>query len=142
MEALSPISKMVALNLIHKIEPLVQILALHRKNGKPLSELRVDSFADTYMWHLALDALTHWGRDKMAAIFQTTYWNAFSWMKKFESRLTFHWSLFLRVQLTIIHPMMVSSLMHICVIWPQWVKNSNKNPVVRLPIGVQGIAIS
>ena len=25
-------------------------------------------------------ALTHWGRDKMAAIFQTTFSNAFSWM--------------------------------------------------------------
>ena len=25
--------------------------------------------------------LTHWGRDKMAAIFQTTLSNAFSWMK-------------------------------------------------------------
>ena len=45
--------------------------------------------------------LTHWGRDKMAVIFQTTYWNAFSWMKNFEFRLIFHWSLFLRVQLII-----------------------------------------
>ena len=26
--------------------------------------------------------LTHWGRDKMADIFQTTFWNAFSWTKK------------------------------------------------------------
>ena len=25
--------------------------------------------------------LTHWGRDKMAGIFQTTFWNQFSWMK-------------------------------------------------------------
>ena len=38
----------------------------------------------------------------MAAIFQTTFWNAFSWMKMLEFRLKFHWSLFLRVQLTII----------------------------------------
>ena len=45
--------------------------------------------------------LTHWGRDKMAAIFQTTFWNAFSWMKMYEFQLKFHWSLFLRVQLTI-----------------------------------------
>ena len=36
--------------------------------------------------------LTHWGRDKMDAI---------SWMKMFEYRLKFHWSLFLRVHLTI-----------------------------------------
>ena len=45
--------------------------------------------------------LTHWGRDKMAAIFPTTFSNGFSWMKMYEFRLTFHWSLFLGVQLTI-----------------------------------------
>ena len=32
---------------------------------------------------------------------QTTFSNAFSWMKIFEFRLKFHWSLFLMVQLTI-----------------------------------------
>ena len=47
------------------------------------------------------DELTHWGRHKMAAISQTTLSNDFSWMKRFEFRLRFHWSLFLRVQLTI-----------------------------------------
>ena len=45
--------------------------------------------------------LTHWGWDKMNAISQTTFWSAFSWMKMFDFRLKFHWSLFLRVQLTI-----------------------------------------
>ena len=44
---------------------------------------------------------THWGRDKMADIFQTTFSNAFCWMKMYEFRLKFHWSLFLRVKLTI-----------------------------------------
>ena len=38
----------------------------------------------------------------MAAVSQTTLSNAFSWMKMSEFRLRFHWSLFLRVQLTII----------------------------------------
>ena len=37
----------------------------------------------------------------MAAIFQTTFSNAFSWMKMFKFLLRFHWSLFPRVQLTI-----------------------------------------
>ena len=37
----------------------------------------------------------------MAAIFQTTFSNTFSWKKMSEFRLQFHWSLFLRVQLTI-----------------------------------------
>ena len=48
-----------------------------------------------------IDNLTHWGRDEMDAISQTTLSNAFSWMKMFAYRLKFHWSLFLRVQLTI-----------------------------------------
>ena len=46
-------------------------------------------------------ALTHWGRDKMAAISQTIFSNAFSWMEMYEFRLIFHWGLFLGVQLTI-----------------------------------------
>ena len=41
------------------------------------------------------------GRDKMAAIFQTIYSNAFSWMKMCEFWLRVQWSLFLRVQSTI-----------------------------------------
>ena len=49
----------------------------------------------------SISKLTHWGRDKMDAISQTTFSSAFSWMKMFEFRLKFHWSLFLRVQLTI-----------------------------------------
>ena len=78
---------------------------------------------------------TQWGRDKMAAVSQTTLSNAFSWMKMLEFRLKFIWSLFLRVQLTIFHqwfrlspgdkplsePMMVRLPTHICVVRPQWV---------------------
>ena len=45
--------------------------------------------------------LTHWGRDKMDAILQTTFSNALSWMKMYEFRLGFHWSLFLTFELTI-----------------------------------------
>ena len=51
---------------------------------------------DNFMW-----SLTHWGRDKMDAISQTTFSSAFSWMKIFEIRLKFHRSLFPRIQLTI-----------------------------------------
>ena len=36
--------------------------------------------------------LIHWGRDKIDAISQTIFPNAFSWMKMFEFRLKFHWS--------------------------------------------------
>ena len=45
--------------------------------------------------------LTHWDRNKMAATFQTIFSNTYSWMKIYEIGLRFHWSLFLRVQLTI-----------------------------------------
>ena len=54
---------------------------------------------DYYVPH-KIYCLTHWGRDKMVAISQTTFLSAFSWMEMFEFRLKFHWSLFLRVQLT------------------------------------------
>ena len=50
-----------------------------------------------------VSSLTHWGRGKMADIFQTTFSNEFSWMKMCKFRLRFHWSLFPRVQLTIFH---------------------------------------
>ena len=55
--------------------------------------------SSTYM-NISL-ILTHWDRDKMAAIFQTTFSNAFPWRKMVEFRLKFNWSLFPRVQLTI-----------------------------------------
>ena len=47
--------------------------------------------------------LIHWGRDKKAAIFQTIFSNAFSWMKMYKFRLRFHWNFFQRVQITIFH---------------------------------------
>ena len=40
---------------------------------------------------------------QMDAISQTMFSNAFSWMKICEFRLSFHWSLFPRVQITIFH---------------------------------------
>ena len=45
--------------------------------------------------------LTHWGRDKMAAISQTIFSNGFPWMKMYEFWLKFHWILFLTDLLTI-----------------------------------------
>ena len=51
--------------------------------------------------HLALACrLSHLPLDKMAAILQTTSSNAFSWKKSYVFWFEFHWSLFLRVQLT------------------------------------------
>ena len=44
--------------------------------------------------------LTHFPLDKMAAILQTVFSDAFSWMKSFVFWSKFHWSLFLSIQLT------------------------------------------
>ena len=75
----------------------------------------------------------------MDTIWQTTFSSAFSWIKMFEFLLKCHWSLFLRVELTIFQnwfwqlawrrpgdkplsePMIVSLPTHICVTRPQWV---------------------
>ena len=54
-----------------------------------------------FHYNPAVCLLTHWGRDKMDAISQMILSNAYSWMKMFQLRLKFHWSLFPRVQLTI-----------------------------------------
>ena len=51
--------------------------------------------------HICLNYLTHWGRDKMAAFFQTTFSNGFSSIKIYGFRLGFHWSLFLGLELMI-----------------------------------------
>ena len=56
-----------------------------------------DKYQST-IWH---SCLIHWGRDNMAAIFQTTF--SFSGMKMCEFRLNFHWSLFPRVQSTMMY---------------------------------------
>ena len=40
-------------------------------------------------------------KKKMATIFQTTFWNAFSWLKMYQFQLRFHWILFPRAQLTV-----------------------------------------
>ena len=85
---------------------LVQIMAWRRSGDKPSSEPMMISL----LTHLCVTrpqwvniemVLTHWGRDKMAANFQTPFSIALSWKKMFEFRLKFHWRLFLRVQLTI-----------------------------------------
>ena len=70
--------------------------------------------------------LTHWDRDQIDAISQTTFSNAFPRMKMNRFRLGFDWSLFLSFELTISEPMMVS-LLHICVTRPQCVNSSRGN---------------
>ena len=45
-----------------------------------------------------------WGRDEIDATSQTTFSNAFSWMKIHSFLLRFHWNVYTRVQLTTFQP--------------------------------------
>ena len=58
-----------------------------------------DNFSHVSLFKLLL---THWGRDKTTVSFLTTLSNAFSWMKMYKFQLRFHWTLFLRFELTIL----------------------------------------
>ena len=47
----------------------------------------------------SINTYAYCGLDEMAAVFQTTYSNTFSWMKMYKFRIRFHLDLFSRVQL-------------------------------------------
>ena len=47
--------------------------------------------------------LTHWVWEKLTATLWMTFSEAFSWIKMYEFQLKLHWSLLLRVKLTIFH---------------------------------------
>ena len=72
----------------------IQIFSLNKLHLKTSS-------AKWRLFCLGLHELTHWGRDKMAAISQTTFSNGISRMKICEFRLIFHRSLLPGVELTI-----------------------------------------
>ena len=48
-----------------------------------------------------VEFITRSDRDKMAAIYQTTFWNGLSWMKMYKMWSLLHYRLFLRSELTI-----------------------------------------
>ena len=88
---------------------------------------------------------------QMDAISQTTFSNAFSWMKMFEFWLKFPWSLFPRVPINNIPAlvqmmawrrpgdkplselMMVSLLTHICITRPRWVNKHCFEFIEKIP---------
>ena len=96
---------------INNISALVQIMAWRRPGDKPLSETMMVGLPT----HICVTRL-QWvntlrprqiGRHSADHIPSSLdsgsgSSSAFSWIKIFEFRLKFHWSLFLRVQLTII----------------------------------------
>ena len=80
----------------------VQNYITHREGSEVLPSNRAYHPGGHYWdYYLGALSLTHWGRDKMAAVSQTTLSNAFSWMKIHQFRLIYHGSLFLWVELTI-----------------------------------------
>ena len=80
----------------------VDLLLLFPQNWRSISVLYPAGWVEIARNILYLagpdSGLTHWGRDKMDAISQTTFSSAFSWMKMFEFLSKFHWSLFQRVK--------------------------------------------
>ena len=114
---------------------------------------------DVYLpWAPGLNELTNWGRDKMAAISQTTFWYIFSLIKILEFRLKFHWKFVPRGPINNIlplvqimawrrpgdkplsEPMMVRLLRHLCVTRPQWVKPFRCSPFSNFAIAVMIMA--
>ena len=61
------------------------------------------SLVSSHGWKIHTPALTHWGRDRMADIWQTTLSNTFSCMKILELWLIVQWNLFPMVQLAKSH---------------------------------------
>ena len=59
----------------------ITTLGLVRQQAKTWTDVDQDPWC--HMASLGHTDLTHWGQDKMAAISQTTFSNAFSWMKMF-----------------------------------------------------------
>ena len=99
----------------HLIATMIELLSRKWLIPKPLnhiySNLKIHHVSyglehemeESLPWRLDIlfIILTHWSRDQMDAISQTIFSNAFSWMKMFQLRLKFHWSLSPRVKLTI-----------------------------------------
>ena len=105
-----------------------------------LEKLLQDIESSLYGVVLLYKHLTHWGWDKMAAIFQMTFSNGFPWMKMHEFFIQISLMFVLKgpinniLALVLImawcrsgnkslsEPMMVRLLTHICITRPQWVK--------------------
>ena len=99
---------LTASNIVHSRLPLIaRLMGQHGAHLGPNLPFWVVPYTMLFRllpkgFRLDGSHLTHWARDKMAAISQT-FSNAFSCIKMYEFRLKFHWSLFSKVQLTIFH---------------------------------------
>ena len=101
------LKKLITIKAAGKLVPLSQIsfvIWYFLQLGQTIQKYSVklgQNMKKTNISFIPVWFLTHWGRDKMDAISQTTFSSAFYWMKMYELWLKIHWSLFLRVQLTI-----------------------------------------
>ena len=82
-----------------------QCVKIHCRSAKPkyFPPYKTMELNYLFMPYLQCATINTLRPRKMAAIFQTTFWNAFSSMKMYEFWLKFHWNLFLGVQLAIFH---------------------------------------
>ena len=116
----------------------------HRRKRKIIDGVITGCLWRTSIYMGPSGLVTHWGRDKMAAISQTTFSSALSCMKMFECRFEFLKfvpkgpinNIPALVQIMawrrpgdkpLSEPMMVRLPTHICVTRPQWVNWYNLN---------------
>ena len=64
-------------------------------------ETVMNLFTHAYIYRSGLCEITHWGRNKMAAIFADDIWKCIFFNEIIAYRFKFHWSLFPMLQLTI-----------------------------------------
>ena len=84
-----------------RFEPCSYVVRIYFVNFSSLQTLFCNQFnesPDALPSH-GYGCFTHWRREKMTAIFQTTFSHAFSWMKMYEFWSKFHWSLFVWVDI-------------------------------------------
>ena len=108
-----------------------------RQDISGLVFIKLDQLDPWIKWNLK----RNWGRDKITAISQTKFSNAFPWIKNIPISLKISLKFVAKVPINIIpamaqimawrqpgdkplfEPIMVSILMHICITRPQWVKS-------------------
>ena len=95
-----------------------------------------------FVWLISLHPLTHWGRGKITAISQTTFWNAFSWMKIYEFRwkfqgsmlVCFNWMVFVLALIGMLHTRYIKDKVLIVMISTAYVIRTCKNSSFEISV--------
>ena len=98
-----PLAKLSLLDVLYDCTTEIMIIAIGcpSKNGTGFILIASVCVTSKLLFTDNTDFINNLRRRKMTAISQTTFSDAFSWMKIYEFRLTFIWNLFLRAQLSI-----------------------------------------